>query len=126
MAVTMGQPALATVNLHIPQGTDPTYVLRYSAGDPAAPVDLTGWTARAQIRKTVGGEVWLSLADGAGITLDDQGTITVSITHETTEDEVWNGRDRGVWDLELVNPSGKITRFAEGTVKVSHDVTRSE
>lgn len=116
--------AKAVSNITIAQGADTVLRYRYLTGEPAAPVDLSGYTARAQIRESRGGALWLMLATGAGIVLDDQGYITITIPHALTEGTEWNARETGVWDLELTASDDVRDRFLEGTVVVSHDVTR--
>ena len=135
MAV-LGREALVECDIIVAQGADNAYAFRYSTrtGDTTTPVDLTGWTARAQLRRTWGGDVWLTLTDMDGITLTADGWITVAIDHTVTEDPAWDSRSkvvdgepqaRGVWDLELVDPDGGVLRFVQGAVTVSPDVTRS-
>jgi len=91
-----------------------------AAGQPAPlnpAVDLTGVTARAQIRASItapailgsftptvdalAGNIWLHLAD------------TVSSALPST----------GVWDVEI-DRGGEITTLAAGTVSMTPDVTR--
>lgn len=134
---TIGREALARdVDLIISQGADNQYVFRYSTdlGGVRTPVDLTGYTARAQIRKKWGGDLWHSMTDGAGIELGGPaGTITVTIDNTVTEDPAWNARSSvrdgeafptGVWDLELIH-GNDVVRFVMGTVTISPDVTRT-
>lgn len=116
--------ALAQADFTIVQGADTQVTFRYLAGDPATPIDLSGYTARAQFRAGYGGGLWLTLATGAGLTLDASGYITITIPHAITETPDWDGRSSGVWDLELTDGNGAVERFLEGTVVVSHDVTR--
>jgi hypothetical protein len=124
MATTIGTAALATVNLLIAQGATFTATLRYLVGNPPTGVDLTGWTARSQLRGSVGGDLWLTSTHTDRITLAADGTITLTIPHTLTEDPAWNNRNQGVWDLELVTPAGARVRFVQGTVSIDHDVTR--
>lgn len=131
MSVVVGRCALADVDLVISQGADNRYAFRYTRD--GLPVDLTGWVARAQLRKRVGGDVWLTLTNGDGISLNSDGVVVVSIPAAVTESVEWNGYARlvagkpvpsGVWDLELVDPAGGVVRFVQGTVTVCPDVTR--
>lgn len=117
---TVGRSALAKVNLVVSQGADNVYSFRYLAGDPATPVDMTGWTGHSQIRAQVGGTVYTEL----DVDLDNDGNVTVTLAHAVTEDPAWNRYSAGVWDLELTDVSGNIVRFVEGTVKIVPDVTR--
>lgn len=125
MAITVGRAALAEVNLIISQGADNHYSFRYSrdVDGETVPVDLTGYTARAQIRRSAGGELYLDMTD---VTLSDDGVIGITIAAAVTEDPVWDTRSSGVWDLELVSPSGGVVRFASGGVSIVQDVTRAE
>ena len=134
---TLGREAITTVDLIVAQGADQSYAVRYSTSDgtTTTPVDLTDWSARAQLRRKVGGDIWLDLTDTDGIALTADGLVTVTIDHTTTEDPAWNAYSRvtsdgpqtlGVWDLELISPDGRVTRLVQGTVTVSPDVTRSQ
>lgn len=131
----IGREALAEIDLLITQGADNTYAFAYSLDDgtTVTPVDLSGWSARMQIRRKVGGAIWHELADTNGITLGPDGSITVDIPHTVTEDPAWDGYSKvvdgepqplGVYDLELIDPAGEVTRFIQGAVTVSPDVTR--
>lgn len=122
MAVTIGQATLATINLIISQGADNEYVFRYSQevnGEPT-PVNLTGHTARAQIRNKPGGTLYLDITD---ITLTQSGIILIRIPALATEGQEWYSRKSGVWDLELVDSQGGVVRFASGGVQISMNVT---
>lgn len=87
------------------------------------PVDLTGFTARAQARADHAAAATLfSLTNGTGITLGGAaGTIAVVISAADTAAIVG---DEGVWDLELVSGSGEVTRLVEGRVKFTPEVTK--
>ena len=121
---TLGLDALVKVNLLVSQGADNTYWFRYGA--ESDPVDITGYSARSQIRNRVGGDVWCEFlsTDGTIELGGAEGTIIVHLDHTVTEG--WDDSQRkGVWDLELLDPSGSPVRFAEGSVTVSPDVTRA-
>jgi hypothetical protein len=121
----MGISALGTVDLVVSQGSDVIFEFTYLTGEPPEPVDLTACTARAQMRTTVGGAVWGTWNSASGITLDAVGNITLTVTHAETEAVEWNDYNKGVWDLEIIDSLGNITRLLEGKVRVSHDVTRT-
>ena len=132
---TIGREALAEIDLLITQGADNTYAFAYSLDDGTGPVpvDLAGWSARMQIRRKVGGAIWHELTGTNGITLGADGSITVSIPHTVTENPAWDAYSKlidgepqalGVYDLELIDPTGTVTRFLQGAVTVSPDVTR--
>lgn len=88
-------------------------------------VDLTGYTARMQMRTAVGAtDVLVDLTtENSGITLDAAtGEITLSMSATDTAALAWR---QAVYDLELVAPSGFVTRLAEGSVQVTPEVTRA-
>ena len=86
------------------------------------PVDLTGYTARMSIKDKIGGAVLHSLTtENNGIDIDPAAkTITLSIPAADTEDFTWS---RGVYDLEMVSATGKVTRIISGRVVLSREVT---
>lgn len=96
-------------------------VWKDSAGDP---IDLTGYTARMQLRKTVKAtDVILSLTTENGrITLGGaEGTITLEVDAEDTADLT---EFCGVYDLEVEASDGTVTRLLQGQIEVSREVTR--
>jgi hypothetical protein len=112
-------PINATLVIH--QGT--TWERRWRITDPdtGEPRDLTEWSARGHIR------LFQSDVDptyewmGSGISCDADGYVTVRVT--PAESTAWTWRD-GVYDLELVDPTGRVARIAQGAVRVSPEVTR--
>jgi hypothetical protein len=93
-------------------------------GAPFVLVDLTGCTARAQIRSEIDSpEVLLELTTENGrIELGGSaGTIRILIDAVTTAGITW---DSGVYDLEVVFADGTVVRRLAGSVSVSKGVTR--
>lgn len=92
------------------------------------PVDLASFTARMMIRDTVDATTTLvSLVSGvaaplSGITLDNTlKTITLFISATDTAALTFL---TGVYDLELVSPTGVVTQLLSGNVTVTDEVTR--
>jgi hypothetical protein len=114
--------AASNYNLLIEQGATFSLSIVWKDSDEV-PVDLTGYSARMQIRPfLVSQDVLLELTNQAGIVLgDDQGTITIEATAEQTEAI---GSRRGVYDLELESADGTVTRLLQGAVTISREVTR--
>jgi len=106
-------------DIEIEQGA--TYGLVVTVENPdGTPVDLTGMTARMQVRD-VSEQVLVELTTENGrISLGGaSGKITLSIDAATTAD-----LDRGgVYDLELVN-GAEVTRVIMGKASLSKEVTR--
>ena len=91
--------------------------------------DLTGYTARMQIRRTIDNNdaPALSLvsptASGNGITVMDgaNNAISINITAATTATLTTSG----VYDLEIIKTStGAVSRLIQGTITLSLEVTR--
>ena len=110
----------AKLNLTVEQGT--TFTKRLTWRDKnKRPVPLTGYTARMQVRPSVtSAEVILELSTANGrITLGAGGIIQLDLTPAET-----SALKAGVYDLELTDISGRVTRLIEGKVTVSPEVTR--
>lgn len=110
------------LNIVIEKGARFDPVLTWKTAGVA--VDLTSYTARMQIRATQSSETILIdlTTENGGIALGGAaGTISLVITNDVTEAIDWA---KGVYDLELVSPSGYPTRLVEGIVKVRDEVTR--
>lgn len=92
------------------------------------PVDLASFTARMQIRATQAStDIILSLTTSGvapltGITLDNTAkTITLLIS---ATDTAALTALAGVYDLELVSPTGVVTQLLAGNVTITDEVTR--
>jgi hypothetical protein len=88
------------------------------------PFDLTGFTARMQIRRKKSSETseYTATTENGSINLgDDAGTISILIPAIYTADFDFT---KGVYDLELISYAGVVTRVLEGGVEVSKEVTR--
>ncbi len=113
----------AKLKLTIYQGA--TFKRRLRWMDAARqPIDLTGCTARMQIREEVEATaVLLGLTtENARIALGGAtGTVDLTISAADTAAISWSA---GVWDLEIVHPGGAVTRLAQGSCVVSPEVTR--
>ncbi len=104
-------------NLIIDQGA--TYATKLNITDAnGIAVDLTGYSAAAQIRKHYTSSnstpftVSLTAATGA---------VVLSLSSNSTANLV---AGRYVYDVELIDGAGRISRIIEGTVTISPNVTR--
>jgi len=117
--------AAGKVNITIEQGATFRKQLIWNAAG-GGPNDLTGYTARMQIREKVSDTsptVDITTAN-SGITLGGTaGTIDLFISDVATDAITFQS---GVYDLEMVDTggSGDVTRLIEGVVTVSKSVTR--
>lgn len=90
----------------------------------AKPVNLTGCTARMQIRPTVDSDtILVSLTtENGGIVIDaSANTITLFISDADTTAYPFSD---AVYDLEVISVSSIVTRIVSGSVKVCKEVTR--
>lgn len=104
-------------NLVIDQGTSFQSVLNYR-DDNQDPINLTGYTGAGQIRKHYSSSNSTSFT----ITLGGaNGTVTLALSANTTANLV---SGRYVYDIEITNGSGLVSRIFEGIVTVTPQVTR--
>lgn len=109
-------------NITIQKGADFGLTLTWKDENGSA-VDLTGFTARMQIRKNADSQTTLaSITNGNGITLGTtNGQIDLAISNTVT-----SAMDDGVavYDLELVSSGNVVTRLLKGEVTITNEVTR--
>lgn len=119
-------------NLDMEQGTSFS-VLATWKDVKGVPMDLTYYTARMQIRSSYASNtVTESLTTANGeITLSDTGDIMLELSPARTSnipvDYTQNSnppRTKYVYDLELVSPTGHVTRLLAGNIIVTGEVTR--
>jgi hypothetical protein len=113
----------AAYNFVIEQGAtlDKTFVWKDSTGTI---INLTGYTARMQIRQTVSSSTILldlSTLNGRIVITALSGQIRLLVSAADTGAITWQ---RGKYDLELVSSTGVVTRLLYGEVEVSKEVTR--
>jgi len=88
------------------------------------PTPITGFTARMHIR-----EKWHSTdfiheltTENGGITLTvEDASIQIDITAADTTAFTFN---IAVYDIEMISPTGEITRVVEGTIKLIKEITK--
>jgi hypothetical protein len=88
-----------------------------------APKDLTGYTARMHIREELDDTTTIvELVSPTDISISsNDAKITVSIADTVTANFDF---DEAVYDLELIDVSGNVTRLIEGKVELCKEVTR--
>jgi hypothetical protein len=90
--------------------------------------DLTGYTARMQIRRTIDSATpMLSLTSptvsGNGITVMDGANNAISININDATTSLVDSS--GLYDLEIIKTStGQVSRLIQGTVTLSREVTK--
>jgi hypothetical protein len=112
---------MATIsNLFINQGADFSTTVTINGSDGSA-LDLTDYSAIAQIRKSFDSSSYTSM----GISFNGDrttGKIDISLTNSQTSSLEWG---RYVWDLLITDGGGDKTRVVEGVAVVSPSVSRS-
>jgi len=117
--------AAANYDILIEQGATFNLTIRWKDSDGQG-IDLDGFEARMQIRKSSQSDtVELELtSDGSDESItfgSDYGFINIDVDANITA-----GLEirRGVYDLELINPAGDVTRLVQGSVTISPEVTK--
>jgi hypothetical protein len=115
-------------NIFCEQGTtfSRTFELQYP--DPIEPdvyydYDLTGFTARMQVRRTIeSSTIIIELTtENGGIEIDGpEGRITVYMSASETEEL----SSSGVYDIEIIDGGGSVSRLVQGAFTLSLEVTR--
>ena len=106
-------------NLFIDQGTDFSIVVDVTDATGSV-LDLTGYSAAAQIRKTYGSSS-ASATFTTSTGTPSQGKVTLSLT-DTQTSGLSSGRY--VYDLDITSGSGVKTRVVEGQAIITPGVTR--
>ena len=112
----------AKYNLKINQGA--TLRIPFSWKSNGTAINLTGFTARMQIRKNVSSSAVIHelTTENGGIILGNNGTFLIYIPSSITEKFNFT---TAVYDLEFVTLQGDVIRLLEGVVQLSLEVTRN-
>ena len=104
-------------NLIIDQGAtfNTVITLTDTNGDP---IDLTGYTGAAQMRKHYTSSTATAFSVGLG---GANGTITLGLSANATSNV---SAGRYLYDVEIVDLSGLVSRVFEGVVTVNPNITR--
>ena len=105
-------------NITVNVGEDFNEDLTVFSADGTGVVDLTGFTAQSQIRKTAASYQFADIQ--VGITSAAKGEINISIASSITQ--FFRG-GRHMWDLLLVRPSGFKFIAVEGNALVRTGIT---
>ena len=113
----------AFYHLVIDQGATLRESFTYKDSNGAV-VNLENYTARSQIRSSYSAASTILSATSAAGTLTitaDSGVIAFNVPANTT---AALNPGNYVWDLEIVDPSGIVTRLVGGTCTVTPEVTK--
>jgi hypothetical protein len=110
-----GSSFVRVIRIEYPDAIDPTIF---------HPFDLTDYSARMQVRRTVSSATEMISLDsddnGIEITSAEDGEITITMTSTQTATLTSDG----VYDLEIISPDIFVTRILQGEFRLSLEVTR--
>ena len=120
MTCQQGSTFIRSIELEQPDlFEDPT-------GNTFEPFDLTGYAAKMQVRRTIDSSsvlLELSTSNGA-LTINPSGALTNEIYINVSASVTASVSTSGVYDLEIISPSGIVTRILQGEFFLSPEVTR--
>ena len=118
-----------TYNITCEQGSTFSRIIMVEYPDPddasaMLPFDFTGYTGRMQIRRTIESSTFmieLTTANG-GVAYTDasNGELTITMTAEQTAGLT----SSGVYDLEIINSTGEVSKLIKGAFTLLLEVTR--
>jgi len=107
--------------LIIEQGTTSQYAWPVYDDDNNS-VAVSGYTAKAQVRRSVSDSTVLHEWSTASGTILLQGNLVILVTPPATS-LAWTWT-KGVYDILITAPDTTVSRVAEGVIEVSRSVTR--
>lgn len=95
-------------------------------GNTYEPYDLTGHSARMQVRRTIDSSSFLLelTTNNGGLTINPNSGIFNQILLHASASVTASVAHSGVYDLEIISPSGIVDRILEGEFILSPEVTR--
>lgn len=94
-------------------------------GETYVPMNIAGYTARMQVRRTLESNttlVYLTTENG-GLTVnptEPENQLLISMSDSVTASITMSG----VYDLEVISPEGTVSRILQGVFTLSPEVTR--
>ena len=110
-------------NFEVDQNATFTFQVEYTEQDEVTPIDLTGASAKMQVRDTKGGNklaVTLTSPSG-GITIDGpEGVLTIKMTPTQTNKLFY---PKSSYDVMVVDSNGNKIKLLEGFMTLNRSVT---
>ena len=110
-------------NWEVDHGSTFTFQVQYTEDDEITPIDLTGASAKMQVRDTKGGSklAFTLTSPLGGITIDGPtGTLNVSITPTQTNKLFY---PKSAYDIMMIDSNGNKIKLLEGFMTLSRSVT---
>lgn len=116
----------AHLDLEVYKGSTFSKLIQWKTGTPAEPVNLTGYKARMQIRRSVNDSTVLDSLTTENnklvIYVPVEGRLSINIAADVSSAYTFTS---GVYDLELVAPDDvTVYRILEGCFSAVPEVTR--
>lgn len=95
-------------------------------GQVFEPYDLSGYSARMQVRRTIDSSTFLLnlTTENGALVLNPNGTSNNVIYIDVSASVTASVENSGVYDIELVGPDGTVSRILQGNFNLSREVTR--
>lgn len=110
-------------NWEVDQNTTFKFQVQYTEDDEVTPIDLTGASAKMQVRDTKGGTklAFTLTSPTGGITIDGPtGTLNVTITPTQTNKLFY---PKSSYDIMVIDSNGNKIKIVEGFMTLSRSVT---
>jgi hypothetical protein len=110
-------------NFEVDQNATFTFQVQYTEDDEVTPIDLTGASAKMQVRDTKGGNklaVSLSSLEGNIIIDGPEGKLTIKMTPTQTNKLFY---PKSSYDIMVIDSNGNKIKLLEGFMTLSRSVT---
>jgi hypothetical protein len=113
----MSRPGI--LNITIYEGA--TWIKPFELTDSgSAPLDLTGYTAELRISSSRGGTADYVATSADDLSIDELGGVITATIPATATDAL--EFEKGVWELDMTDGSGVVTRLLMGSVTVQQRI----
>lgn len=110
-------------NFEVDQNATFIFEVQYTLEDEVTPIDITGASAKMQVRDTQGGSklAFTLTSPTGGITIDGpSGTLTVKMTPTQTNKLFY---PKSSYDIMIIDSNGNKIKLLEGFMTLSRSVT---
>jgi hypothetical protein len=110
-------------NFEVDQNATFIFEVQYTLEDEVTPIDITGASAKMQVRDTQGGSklAFTLTSPTGGITIDGpNGTLTVKMTPTQTNKLFY---PKSSYDIMIIDSNGNKIKLLEGFMTLSRSVT---
>lgn len=112
-----------TKNFEVDQNATFKFQIQYTEDDEVTPIDLTGASAKMQVRDTKGGTklAFTLTSPSGGIIIDGpEGTLYVTVTPTQTNKLFY---PKSSYDIMVIDSNGNKIKMVEGFMTLSRSVT---